>query len=431
MIVFIITSAVPFYATEDKPQVEPPVLNRAMYAYLYSIDNNQVLYAKNTNDKIYPASFTKLMTSIIALEHYGTSTSKKITVTKEMLNGVSGNNISLKVDEIVTVENMLNAMIVGGSNDAAQVIAVDVAGSISEFVKLMNEKSQHIGTVYTVFTNPTGIHDDNMYTTMEDIAKIALYAYKLNRFADISSQMVYDMGETNISRSRRIVNRNNLVSTYLTRQYYNSEAIGLNAGSTPKAGYCLATVVNHNGLTYLCVVSGASSDDLYVYSYVEANKLLKWVYENWGYITVLKTTTSITQLPVRLASKTDTIALHPSYEVELYLPSGVDIEKDVERVITIYEDILTAPVASGLECGKLALYYQGQLISEVPLITKNYIDKSYWMYFIDFADNTIHSRWFKTSAFVFIILFTSYALINAHLRYRRSKIKVRRRNKKI
>lgn len=429
MIIFIITSAVPFYATEDKPQVEPPELNRAMYAYLYSVDNNQVLYAKNTNDKIYPASFTKLMASIIALEHYGTNTSKKIAVTSEMLNDVSGNNIALKVDEVVTAENMLNAMIVGGSNDAAQVIAIDVAGSINGFVKLMNEKAQQIGTMQTVFTNPTGIHDDDMYTTMEDIAKIALYAYKLNRYTEISSQMVYDMPETNVSKSRRIVNRNNLVSTYLTWQYYNPEAIGLNAGSTPKAGYCLATVVNHNGLTYLCIISGASSDDLYIYSYVEASKLLNWVYENWGYVTVLKTTTSITQLPVRLASKTDTIALHPSYEVELYLPSGVDIEKDVERVITVYEDILTAPVDSGLECGILALYYQGQLISEVPLITKNYIDKSYWMYFVDFTDNTIHSRWFKTSVLVFIVLFTSYTLINAHVRYRRSKTKVRNKIK--
>lgn len=429
MIIFIITSAVPFYATEDKPQVEPPELNRAMYAYLYSVDNNQVLYAKNTNDKIYPASFTKLMASIIALEHYGTNTSKKIAVTSEMLNDVSGNNIALKVDEVVTAENMLNAMIVGGSNDAAQVIAIDVAGSINGFVKLMNEKAQQIGTMQTVFTNPTGIHDDDMYTTMEDIAKIALYAYKLNRYTEISSQMVYDMPETNVSKSRRIVNRNNLVSTYLTWQYYNPEAIGLNAGSTPKARYCLATVVNHNGLTYLCIISGASSDDLYIYSYVEASKLLNWVYENWGYVTVLKTTTSITQLPVRLASKTDTIALHPSYEVELYLPSGVDIEKDVERVITVYEDILTAPVDSGLECGILALYYQGQLISEVPLITKNYIDKSYWMYFVDFTDNTIHSRWFKTSVLVFIVLFTSYTLINAHVRYRRSKTKVRNKIK--
>ena len=409
----------------EKPKLTPPEINRAMYMYLYSIDNSQVLFTKNADHKIYPASFTKMMTAIIALEHY-TDTSKKITVTKEMLTGISGNNISLKADEVVTVENMINAMIVGGSNDAAQVLAVDIAGSVQDFVTLMNDKAGNIGTIYTFFTNPTGIHDEKMYTTLNDMAKIALYAYKVNRFTDISSQQVYDMPETNLTKSRRVINRNYYVSPYMTRDYYNAEASGLNAGSTPAAGYCLATVVNHDGLTYLCLVSGASSDDRYVYSYLEANKILKWVYDNWGYVNVLKTTASICQLPVRLSSKSDQVTLHPQYDVELFLPADADVEKDVERIITVSETILTAPVVSGLVCGELSLYYQGQLISKVPLITKNYVDKSQWMYFVDFAENTVNERWFRTSVFTFVILFIVYVLANAKIRHDRMK----KRNKK-
>jgi D-alanyl-D-alanine carboxypeptidase len=413
--------------SNENTSIPPPQINKAMYAYLYSIDNNQILYTKNSDHKIYPASFTKMITAIIALEHYE-NTSKKITVTKEMVTGISGNNIALKVDEVVTVENMINAVIVGGSNDAAQVLAIDIAGSIAEFVTLMNNKAENIGTIYTTFTNPTGMHDEKMSTTMDDMAKIALYAYKLNRYTDISSQQLYDLPETNMSKSRRIVNRNYYVSNYMSNQYYNSEAMGLNSGSTPTAGYCLATVVNHDGLTYLCMVSGASSDDKYVYSYLEADKLLTWVYSNWGYVNVLKTTVSICQLPVRLSSKSDSVTLHPQYEVELYLPSNANIEKDVERVITVYEDVLTAPVASGQVCGELGLYYQGQLISKVPLITKNYIDKSQWMYFVDFTDNTINQRWFKTSAVTFVILFIVYVLINAKIRYDRVKKRNLRKN---
>jgi len=416
----------------EKPKIIPPDINRAMYMYLYSIDNSQILYTKNADDKIYPASFTKIMTAIIALEHYA-DTSKKITVTKEMLSGISGNNISLKADEVVTVENMINAMIVGGSNDAAQVLAIDIAGTVKDFVALMNDKTNNIGTTYTVFTNPTGIHDEKMSTTMNDMAKIALYAYKLTRFTEISSQQFYEMPETNMTKSRRVVNRNYYVSPYLTRDYYNSEASGLNAGSTPSAGHCLATVVNHDGLTYLCLVSGASSDDLYVYSYLEANKILKWVYDNWGYVNVLKTTTAICQIPVRLSSKSDQVTLHPQYEVELFLPSDADIAKDVEHIVTVSEDILTAPVASGLVCGELVLYYQGQLISKVPLITKNYVDKSQWMYFVDFAENTVNERWFRVSAVTFVILFVIYVLANAKIRYERMKKRNRsnRKRKKI
>ena len=425
--VFTLTALTAAEEIEEDTSVPPPDIKRAMYAYLYSIDNNQVLYTKNADHKIYPASFTKIMTAIIALEHYQ-DTTKKITVTKEMLAGVAGNNISLKAGEVVTAENMINAVIVGGSNDAAQVLAVDIAGSVADFVTLMNNKAANIGTVYTVFTNPTGMHDDKMYTTMGDMAKIALYAYKVNRFTDISSQQTYEMAATDISKSRRIINRNYYVSRYMTNDYYNPEALGLNAGSTTTAGYCLATVVNHDGLTYLCLISGASSDDKYVYSYTEADKLLNWVYSNWGYINVLNTTTAICQIPVRLSSKSDHVTLHPQYEVELYLPLDADIEKDVERVISVYEDTLIAPVASGMECGELGLYYQGQLISKVPLITKNYIDKSQWMYFVDFADNTVNERWFKTSVITFIILFIGYVLINAKIRHERMKERAKKQN---
>ena len=436
---FILTTTLIFFLTltsltaaeevEEATSIPPPDIKRAMYAYLYSIDNNQILYTKNADHKIYPASFTKMMTAIIALEHYQ-NTSKKITVTKEMLTGVSGNNISLKADEVVTAENMINAVMVGGSNDAAQVLAVDIAGSVDDFVALMNAKAENIGTIYTVFTNPTGMHDEKMYTTMGDIAKIALYAYKVNRFTDISSQQVYEMPETNISKSRRIVNRNQYVSRYMTNDYYNSEAFGLSAGSTTTAGYCLATVVNHEGLTYLCLISGASSDDKYVYSYLEADKLLDWVYSNWGYVNVLNTTAAICQIPVRLSSKSDHVTLHPQYEVELYLPVDADIEKDVERIITVYDDILTAPVASGQECGELGLYYQGQLISKVPLITKSYVDKSQWMYFVDFADNTLNQRWFRMSLITFVILFVVYVLINAKIRHERMKQRNKKQNTK-
>lgn len=410
---------------------EPPELKRAMYVYLYSIDNNQILYTKNADHKIYPASFAKLLTGIIALEHYGNNTSKKITVTEEMLAGVSGNNIALKAGEIVTAEQLINSMIVGGSNDAAQVLAVDIAGSIDKFVEFMNTKAENIGTsIYTVFTNPTGLHDENMYTTLNDMGKIALYAYKLNRFNEISSQHYYDMEATNISKSRRITNRNNYVSYHLTWQYYNPDAIGLNAGSTTTASHCLATVVNHDGLTYLCLISGASNDDLYIYSYVEADKILNWVYDNWGYVTVVKPTASICQIPVRLSSKSDFVTLHPQYEVELFLPSDTDIDRDIEQIITVYENILTAPVASGLECGSLGLFYKGQLVSRVPLITKNYIDKSNWMYLVDFMDNTVKERWFRTSVITFIILFIAYVLLNAKIRYDRNQLRKKKKRKK-
>ena len=115
---------------------EPPEVEHAAGAYLYNFENDKVLLAHETDKRIYPASTVKLMTGILALEALGDTPEKTITVTSAMLHKVVGNNIGLKRDEVVTVSDMLHALLVNGANDAAQVLAVTVAGSVEDFVKI-------------------------------------------------------------------------------------------------------------------------------------------------------------------------------------------------------------------------------------------------------------------------------------------------------
>ena len=414
-------------------RAETPVVEKALYAYLYSVDTNQVLFRKNADHKIYPASFVKIMTAILALEYYGSNITQKITVTAEAIENIdkSGNYIALQEGEILTAEQLINAIIVGGANDATNVIAYDVAGGIEEFVALMNEKAVIIGTVQTIFTNPTGIHDEKMYTTLDDFAKIALYAYRLNRFSEMASQRTYIIPPTNMSnRQRRITNRNLFVSPHLVTKYYDREALGLNAGATPQAGQCLATVVNHDGLTYLCIITGASSDEENIYSYIEARKLLDWVYSSWHFVTVLKSTDAICEIPVTLSGDADSIALYPQYEIDLYLPMDADIAKEVDRYVVVYENELKAPVESNFKAGELSLYYKGELISAVPLITKTYVDQSRFMYFVDTVNQVTKTRLFRTTVSVFILLMILYVILTSVFRYQSKLRKKRRRQTK-
>jgi len=412
-------------------EYDPPQIKRATYWYLYNINNDRVMETSpNITYRIYPASTVKIMTAIVALEYYGTNITKEITVTPEPIRRITGNNIRLRNGEVTTAEALINAVVVGGANDATNVLAYDIAGGIQEFVEMMNDKARNIGCTNTVYTNPTGLHDDRMYTTLADMAKISLYAYRLSRFMEMASQRRYDMPPTNISRSRAITNRNLFVSNHLEDTYYNSEAMGMNAGYTSQAGDCLVTVVNHGGLIFLCIITGAQRDEENIYSYLEAQKLLEWAYTTWDYITVLEDTSVVCEASVKLSSNADTIAFYPKYKVDLFLPINTDVEKDVDKVFTMYENEYSAPIESGMEGGILSLYYKGELVERVPLVTKNHIDESRAMYVSEFLGNIFKARWFRIAVLTAVIIATCYIFINASLRYNRNKRKQIRKKSK-
>ena len=176
-------SAVPAAALDD------PVIERARNVYLYNIENEQLLFEKDADQLIFPASMVKIMTAILAIEYLGDRWEQTVTVPKEAVEAARGNatKINLKADEEVTIGDLISSIIVGGANDSSCAAAILVSGSIEKFIMLMNQRAEELGAVNTHFTNCTGIHDDRMKTTLEDMALIALHAYHLTRFVDASS----------------------------------------------------------------------------------------------------------------------------------------------------------------------------------------------------------------------------------------------------
>ncbi len=402
---------------------EPPTVEHAGGAYLYNFENDVVLFSLNEDARIYPASTVKLMTGILAVEALGDQPDRQITVTAEMLHKVVGNNISLDVGEIVTVDDMLHALLVNGANDAAQVLAVTVGGSVDGFVTMMNEKAQMLGAYNTYYTNPTGMHNEAMITTVADTAAIAKYACGLPRFTEITSVTKYVMDATNLEDYRNLFNRNSQLSKFYDTRYYYPDAIGLNAGYTVQSGYCLVSVAAREDLTYLAVVMSAEETEDGVYSYKNVNALLDWAFEAYGYREVLSASARVCEMHVELSSTVDYVTLVPAASLVRYLSTDLD-PAAISVSYNTYEESLTAPVEAGQVCGIVTVTVGDEILGSTDLIATSSVTRSEFLFFLEQIKTFTASRFFRATV-VFVILFSiAYVLIVAHRREQR----IRRRN---
>lgn len=411
--------------TVKEDAVSPPEVERIASAYLYNFENDKVLFEYNPNTRVYPASTVKLMTAIVIFEKYEGALDTKITVTSAMLGEVSGNNIGFLEGEVVTVEQMLYCMLVNSANDAAVILAHACAGSTEQFVALMNDKAAALGAYDTYYTNPTGMHNDAMITTAHDTAEIAKYAYHIPGFIEITSTPKYVMEATNMSDYRNVYNRNCMISKYYSVDYYYSRAIGMNAGATTQGGYTLCGVAEdaESGLTYLAVVLGADADGDVYYNYENGERLLDWAFASYGYTKVLSTSQMICEVGVNLSSTLDYVTLVPEREISVYLPTSVDVSRDIRYSYNTYEDQIDAPVETGQEVGTITVLYGDEILGSCALVTTSSIARSEFLYFLARVREFTESRFFRATVVSVVVLSIAYVLIKASIRER----KLRRR----
>lgn len=390
----------------------PPDLSKVQNVYVYNLENDYVLYAKNEEDKIYPASTAKLMTGLLAVEYFNERYDKVITVTKESLGKFQGKNLKIKDGEELTVEQLLYATLCGGANDAANILAYEIAGSHEEFLNLMNDKAREIGMENTNYTNAYGYSDSAMITTAKDTAILAKYAYLVPGFMDICGANRYVIPETNMSKVRYVYNSSYLVSTNTEKKYRNPDAKGMNAGSTVEGGHVVVSAVSKEGMTNFYVLMGGYMDDEEIYSYTAANELIKWSYESYGYKKVLDTSEMVCEVDVGLSSQVDYVILSPEKTIEVFLPLDTDISKEIKREIKLESDKLNAPIEAGYVAGKIVLTHKGELLAEVNLVTKNNVDRNGFLYILERIKSFTHSSKFKV-VLVIVVLFVAMYITSA------------------
>ncbi len=421
--------ALPIGAAEEADDGAMPVIDHCIGAYLYNFENDEILFSVGTDERVYPTSTVKLMTGIVAIEELGDDLSRQVTITGEMLSKVAGNNVGLMAGEVVTVEQLLYAMLVNSANDAAMVLAYAAGGSVEAFVDKMNEKANTLGAYKTYYANPTGMHNDAMVTTVADTAIIAKYAYTLPLFMEIVSTPKYVMEATNLSDYRNIYNRNCLLSKYYNVNYPYPRATGMNAGATTQGGYaiCATAEESSTGLSYLAIVMGADEVDGAIYSYVNAIKLFEWAFRNYDYIEVLSADRIICELPVRLSSTLDYVTLVPSETIEVYLPTTVNVERDIRYSYNTYEDAMDAPIATGEEAGTITVLMGDRILGSCTLVTTSSVARSEFLYFLARVRQFSQSRFFIATVVSAVVLSVIYVLLKAHWREKHIRSRMNRR----
>lgn len=390
--------------------VPPPDVSKASAVYMYHINSGTVMVEQNTQAVRFPASTVKIMSGYVACKLADGQLDKIITVTAQMLEGIDGRVMNLKVGEHVSIKDMLYAGFCSGYNDAIGVLAVALCGSTDAFVEQMNKQAAFMGASQTLYTNPTGLHDDAMITTAADTATIALAAAKSALFMEVCSAVKYVMPATNLSPERTLHNRNSLISTYYGIGYFNAACKGMNAGSTDEGGWCTVTLAERDGDRYLCVVMGADEDENYIYSYKIANDLVDWACNSFATRQVLEQGQSTIAIPVEntglFGLEVDVCA---KQALTVYLPRDA-MDDDLDVRCHLNSTSLDAPVSAGQVVGVITVYYRGTPLGNVDAVVLEDHARNPILHGISLLSDYVISRAFAATAVCAVLLLAAYFL---------------------
>ena len=357
------------YATSDIPEIS------AGAAILIDSSSEKILYSKNENEKMYPASTTKILTAILVIENCNLD--DIVTIPYEAISSIpSGYSIAaLQAGEQLTVQQLLQVMLIHSANDAANVLAYHVSGSIDAFATLMNKKVADLGLTNTHFTNPSGMHNEKHYTTAYDLAIIMKYCMKNSTFRNLSSLKHCIIPSTNNYEERDFNTTNELLTA---SNYYYEYAIAGKTGYTTQAKNCLVSVSNKDGFELICVVLSAGLYDNNVSAkFIDTISLFNYGYDNYTIKKLREKNAIATQIEISNGTK-ETRNLDVLLANDLTaLVSQDDFEKDFDPEIEIFSNLF-APIAQNKIVGKITYNIDGIEYSSDLIASHDVKISSFW-----------------------------------------------------
>lgn len=349
---FIFMSSFNYYPVSNN--VIPEVSAKA--AVLIDASTGKVLFEKNAYDIRQMASTTKIMTTLLCLE--SGNLDRYFTVDTKAIN-VEGSTMGLVNGDIVTKRILCYGMMLPSGNDAANAAAVRIAGSNSEFAKLMNQRAKQIGMKNTNFVTPSGLDDyiDNHYSTAYDMALLAREAMKNETFAKICATKKIKIDFGNPPYGRWLLNSNKLLNMC-------EGCIGVKTGFTDKAKRCLVSACERNGSRLICVTLSAPDD---------WNDHIKMY--NYGYSRLINVKMQQEDISVDVVGGTkDFVDIVPQGDTQLILTdvNAADIKQQI-----VIEHFLYAPVKKGQVVGKLEYLIGNEVIKSVNLVANENIEYKY------------------------------------------------------
>lgn len=350
-------------------------------AILIDSTTEKILYSKNENQKMYPASTTKILTAILVLENSNIKDTVKVPY--EAISSIpSGYSIAaLQTDEQLSVEQLLQLMLVHSANDAANVLAYHISGSINNFSELMNNKIEELELKNTHFTNPSGMHDENHYTTAHDLAILMKYCMKNPTFRKLSSLDYCHIPNTNKNEERLFVTTNQLLLDTINdspNNYFYKYAIAGKTGYTSQSGNCLVSVSNKDGLELICVVL---SSGLYLDSsnekFIDTKSIFDYGYNNYRIQKICERNSIASQIEISNATmETKNLDLLILNDISVLI-SQEDLKEGISSQIQIDENLI-APISQGKIIGKITynidnVEYSSDLIASHSVEKSNFI----------------------------------------------------------
>lgn len=339
-------------------------------------DSYPVVAQKNIDERLYPASLTKIVTAMVTLENV-----KDVSVKTKMSQaaydasvGTGAQVAGITVGEELSVDTLLYLTMVHSACDACEVLAEFVGGTKENFVKMMNDWVKKVGCNDTNFTNPSGLHDDNHYTTARDMSKITLAALKNANFVKYSTTTEYEYKGYTLPHTNLMLHPG-----YVT--YYYEYAQGIKTGSTEQAEYNVIVKASKDGYNYLAIVMKSPQQKIKNQSYltkcsfVDAKSLFEWAFDSLKYTTIVAKDEVIGEVSVENGKDADTVALVAAKDTNVIVPVGLDKSA---VIIEIQEkpSSLQAPVTKGQKVCSANIIYGDEVIASVPLVAAKTVELS-------------------------------------------------------
>ncbi len=368
-------------------------------ALLLETDSDITLYGLNIHEKNYPASLTKIMTVLLALENGNLS--DVLTVSATALEGLheSGSTVGLMEGEQMTLENLLYCTMVSSANEACNVIAEYVSGSVDAFVELMNTRAQELGCLGTHFANPHGLHDEDHYTTAYDLSLIAKKALEYDAFRTICNTSTYTVPATNLSAERQLSTTNELIQTSGSSGYRYSKAAGVKTGFTSPAQCCLISMADDGNLSLLLVILHAprqedENGNWVSRSFPEAINLFEYGFDSFQRSTIMSTLYPVAEVTVNQSAGAQTVALAPVTEVRSVIDEDYDPD-DVVLEIDIPNTTVNAPVEAGQVLGSVTVVYKDMILGRSDLAAITSIARSEITHKAESTKAYVENNWWK------------------------------------
>lgn len=408
---------------------EPPV--EAQAVVLADMASGRILYSRNMDQQRSPASLTKIMTALIAVEELEAgnhSLDEIVTAPIDCRQGLDDDSstVFIQYGEELTYEQLLYCALVASANEACNVIGSCISGSISAFVDRMNVRAAELGCANTHFADPNGLSSDNL-TTAYDFYLITRAALGHAVFAAICNTPNYTVPATNLSEPRELHNSNALICTgsIYGDGYLYEGAAGVKTGFTQAAGYCLISTAERENVHLLAVVMGCdgvnnSSRSDYG-NFVDSIALYDWAFANFAYHTVLTSADSVTRVNVQYAEDEGLVLLRPVQDVTVLLPADTADSPEISYELRIDESKLIAPIEAGTVLGEADVTVSGIPCGTIQLVNAVRVDMAKGEFIRQRMNAVLQNKVFRTIVILLAVLLIGYFMLITRYRYLRRK----------